>query len=295
MRERPDLGTVGLWTGLLQRMPMARIRELAHEIDALGYHALWLPESPGGRDVLSFSAIVLAATPRIPVATGIAIIWVRDSTAAASGARTIDEAFPGRFVLGLGVSHGDTGVRRGFDYVRPLSAMRRYLQEMAEAPYDGPPHRLPPVVLAALGPRMLELSREGADGAHPFLAPVAHTALAREILGGGPLLCPELGVIATSDPELARETGRSVMERFLAWPNYRRHMRRIGYSEQDLEGGGVDRLIDDVFAWGGEGEIRGRVDEHLEAGADHVAVQVIPVNGRDWFEEVRRLAPALLE
>lgn len=276
-------------------MPIDRIREAAGEIDSLGYGALWLPESPSGRDVLTYAAVVLAATPRIPVATGIAIIWVRDPVAAASAARTLDEAFPGRFVLGLGVSHESTAVLRGHEYRSPMAAMRTYLEAIAGSTYDGHDHAVPPVLLAALGPRMLALSVELAAGAHPFLAPVSHTATAREILGGGAFLAPELGVIPTSDPDVARGTARPYIERFLAWPNYRRHLLRSGYAEADLEHGGSDRLVDDLFAWGPDDAIRGRVEEHLQAGADHVAVQVVPPDGEDWMEGTRRLAPILLD
>lgn len=294
MTLRPDIGSIGLWTGRLQRMEMPAIRDAAAEIDGLGFGALWIPESPGGRDVLTYAGLVLAATTRIPVATGIAIIWARDPITAGSAARTLGEAFPDRFILGLGVSHRSTAVLRGREYATPIAAMASYLTGMREAPYDGHPSELPPIVLAALGPRMLELSAAETSGAHPFLAPVEHTARAREILGPAPLLAPELGVILTSDAAAARDTARSFMERFLAWPNYRRHLERLGYGEADLAGGGSDGLIDAVFAWGDEAAIRKRVDEHLAAGADHVAVQPIPVGSGDWMDDTRRLAPALL-
>ena len=286
MSLRPDLGTVGLWAGRLQRLEMPAIRAAAAEIDELGFGALWVPESPAGRDVLTYAGVLLAATPRIPVATGIAIVWVRDPTAAASAARTLAEAFPERFVLGLGVSHRSTAVLRGHEYATPLSAMRHYVDAMRSAPYDGFPTELPPVVLAALGPEMLRLSAAVTAGAHPFLAPVEHTARAREILG--------LGVILTGDADEARTTARTFMERFLVWPNYRRHLERLGYDDAELAGGGSDRLIDTVFAWGDEAAIRRRVDEHLAAGADHVAVQPIPVGDGDWLADTRRMAPALL-
>ena len=183
---------------------------------------------------------------------------------------------------------------RGHEYVTPVATMASYVEGMRNAPYDGHAADLPPIVLAALGPKMLALAASATAGAHPFLAPVEHTAAARETLGAGPLLAPELGVILTSDARAARETARSFMERFLAWPNYRRHLERLGYAEADLAGGGSDRLIDAVFAWGDEAAIRLRVDEHLAAGADHVAVQPIPVGSGDWMDDTRRLAPALL-
>ena len=289
-----ELGRVGVWSGRLQRMPVGALREAAAEIDEAGFGALWIPESPGGRDVLTYAAVTLAATRTIPVATGIAIIWVRDPTAAASAARTLDEAFPGRFVLGIGVSHRSTAVLRGHQYDGPLRAMGAYVEAMRTAPYDGYPNDLPPVLLAALGPKMLALAATATAGAHPFLAPVHHTARAREILGSDPFLGPELGVIPTADPDAARATGRSFMERFLVWPNYRRHLERLGYDDADLAGGGSDRLIDDVFAWGSDDRIRSRIDAHLDAGADHVAVQIIPVGDGDWFDELRRLTPVLL-
>jgi probable F420-dependent oxidoreductase len=273
---------------------MGALQEAAIEIDELGFGALWVPESPGGRDVLTYAGVPLGTAPRIPVATGIAIIWVRDPTAAASAARTLAEAFPERFVLGLGVSHRSTAVLRGHEYATPLSAMRSYVESMRSAPYDGYPVDLPPVVLAALGPKMLRLSGEVTAGAHPFLAPVEHTAQAREILGPDALLAPELGVILTDDAEAARATARSFMERFLVWPNYRRHLERLGFDDGELADGGSDRLIDTVFAWGDEAAIRRRVDDHLAAGADHVAVQPIPAGDGDWLADTRRLAPALV-
>jgi probable F420-dependent oxidoreductase len=273
---------------------MGQIRESVAEIESLGYNALWLPESVGGRDVLTFSAVVLAETSRIPVATGIAVIWVRDATVAANASKTIDEAFPGRFVLGLGVSHRKSGAQRGYEYSHPLEAMRRYLEEIESADYEAPARTMPPVLLGALGPRMLELAGQKASGAHPFLSSVAHTARAREILGVGPFLGPELGVIATTDTSVALSTAQEFLRRFLAWPNYRNHLGRLGYSKEVIEGDNVESLIGDLFAWGSESQIRERIDGHLAAGADHVAVQIIPVEGGDWLTEVRRLAPILI-
>lgn len=289
-----DLGTVGVWSGRLQRRATDEARAQVSEWEHLGYGALWVPESPAGKDVLTFASVLLGATSRIVIATGIAIIWVRDPYAMANAGRTIADAFPERFLLGVGVSHKSTAVMRGHEYAKPLSAMRSYLTAMSEAPFDGhPPTIEQPTLVAALGPKMIALAGDLADGIHPFLTTPEHTATARSILGEGKMIAVEQGVMLQTNPEAARSAARTNLSRFLQWPNYRNHFLRSGFSETDLADGGSDRLIDATYAWGDEDTIRGRIEAHIHAGADHVALQVID-GGADEPTTLRQLAGALV-
>ena len=288
-----DLGRVGVWSWAPVAAPAAVVREAVTEIEALGYGALWYPEAVG-RESMATGALLLSWTERIAVASGISNVWARDPTAAASGLRTLGEAFPGRFVLGLGVSHRHVVEGRGHDYGRPLRTMRAYLDGMDAALFRGaePPGRVP-VVLAALGPRMLDLARERTDGAHPYFVPVEHTAAARERLGPGKLLLVEQAVILEQDETRARELAREHCAFYLTAENYRNSMLRLGFAEAELADGGSDRLHEAIVVWGGEEEIRDRVQAHLEAGADHVCIQTLP-SGELALDQLRRLAPALL-
>ncbi len=289
-----DLGRIGVWSGRLQRRPTAEARASAQDWEQLGYGTLWIPESPGGKDVLTFSAILLASTKRIPIATGIAIIWARDPVAMKNASRTLAEAFADRFLLGVGISHRSTAVLRGHEYAKPLAAMRAYLTAMDAAPFDGhPPIAEPKKVVAALGPKMIALAGDLADGVHPFLSTPDHTAAAREILGPEKLIAVEQGVVLADDPDIARDAARTNFERFLRWPNYRNHFRRMGFADKDLSEGGSDLLVDALYAWGDVGAIKKRVDEHLDAGADHVCLQVV-AGDLDEDAALRELAPALL-
>lgn len=290
------LGRVGVWTFALDRLPVERAREAVAEIEDLGFPALWIPEGLGSKEALSHAALLLGAGRRIVVATGIASIWARDPVAMAGGARNLQDAFRGRFVLGIGVSHRTSVDRRGAArYERPCARMRAYLDAMDAARYPAPGVADPPRVLAALGPRMLRLAAERSAGAHPYFVPVEHTALARETLGPGPLLAPEQAVVLERDPAAAREIARAYMVHYLKLENYSRNLLRLGWREEDLGGGASDRLVDAIVAWGDAGRIAGRVREHLDAGADHVCVQVL---GRDpsdvGLASLRELAPALL-
>jgi probable F420-dependent oxidoreductase len=291
-----DLGRVGIWTFALDLQPIARARELAAELDELGYGAIWLPEAVG-RDPLVHAALLLGATRRITAATGIATIYGRDAMTMAAGWKTVSEAFPGRFVLGLGVSHQPMveGVREQ-TYGPPLATMRSYLDRMDAAMFvAAEPPEPPRRVLAALGPKMLALAAERADGAPPYFVPVEHTARAREILGSGPLLAPEQHVVLETDPAEARRIAREHMAIYLGLPNYVNNLRRFGFTDDDLADGGSDPLVDAIVAWGDVDAIRARVQAHHDAGADHVAVQVLErdratVPPDHW----RELAPALL-
>lgn len=267
-------GRIGVWHGLFTRGPVQAARAAAAEIEQLGYGTLWVSEGPGTKDPFSSAAVLLAATERIAVGTGIASIWGRDATATAAASATLAEAFPGRFILGLGVSHSPIVAGRGHDYAKPLAAMRAYLEGMDEAEPSLPkPERPAPRLLAALRPKMLELARDQADGAHPYLVPPEHTALAREILGPDRLLVPEQGVVVESDPATARALAREHLSYYLPMPNYVNNWRALGYTDEDFADGGSDRLVDALVAWGDAETVAERIHAHLDAGADHVALQ----------------------
>jgi probable F420-dependent oxidoreductase len=287
------LGPVGVWgTGLwLEESRRAEAKDVAAELDELGYAALWL--SAGfGQGLPTLFGELLDATRRMSVASGILSIWHATAAQAAQGFAALEREHPGRFLLGLGASHAlrvDADEKR---YERPWSRMVGYLDELDSQRPVVPPERR---VLAALGPRMLRLSAERTAGAHPYFVPVEHTALARETLGPGHLLAPEQAVVLQTDPELARELARGHMKGYLRLPNYTNNLRRLGYRDEDLAGGGSDRLVDAIVAWGDLDRIVERVRAHHDAGADSVNVQVInDRSGQFPREHYRRLAEALL-
>ncbi|MGW1603677.1 LLM class F420-dependent oxidoreductase [Streptomyces eurythermus] len=265
---KESVGRYGVWSFELRSEDPARRGELdeaAAELEELGYGAIWL----GGNSTADHAAPLIGATRGVVVGTSIQSVWQQDAATTAAGFAGLEAAAPGRFALGLGVSHGPL-VK---DYRRPYAAMVEYLDELDRA--GVPAERR---VLAALGPRMLELSRDRAAGAIPYLTTPEHTERAREILGAGPLLAPELKVVLESDPARARETARAYLARYLELPNYTNNFLRLGFTEADVADGGSDRLIDAVFAWGDEARIRERVTAFHEAGADHVALQVVTAN-----------------
>jgi probable F420-dependent oxidoreductase len=271
-----DLGAVGIWTHYLDMLGADQATEAVAELESLGYGSVWIPETVT-RDPLIAATLFLAGTQSIVLGTGIANIWGRDAQAMASGHRTISEAFPGRFILGLGVSHQVLVESvRGHAYERPLSAMRDYLAAMDRAVLLSPAPAEDPVrVLAALRPKMLELSASAAQGAHPYNMDPGHTERARELIGPDALLIPEQAVVLDPDPTTARAAGRDHLSRYLGLPNYENGWRTIGFDDADFADGGSDRLVDAVVAWGDEDAVVARVQAHLDAGADHVAVQVI--------------------
>jgi len=294
---RESLGRIGAWSFALEAMPAAEERDAAAEVESFGYRAIWFPESVDSREAFAHAGWLLAATERAMVATGIANIWARDPTAMANGWRMLSDAYPGRFLLGIGVSHQGSVARRGAVYERPLSAMREYLDAMDRAPSTASePEVAPRVVLAALGPRMLELGAERGHGVHPYFVPVEHTAFARQRLGPGPVLAVEQTVVLESDPSRAREIARSFAVDYLQTENYARNLRRMGWTDGDLRGQGSDALIDAVVAWGDVDRIAVRVRQHLDAGADHVCIQVVGEDELDpCLPALGELAPALLE
>ncbi len=271
--------------------------DFARRIEALGYSALWLPEA-GGRDPFVLAARLLDRTETLVVATGVANVYARDAAAMKAAQYTLAEQSGGRFLLGIGVSHRllveDV---RGHRYGAPLAKMRAYLDESDRADFGGPaPAEPPPRVLAALGPKMLELACERADGAHPYMVTPEHTRRARAILGPGPMLCTEQKVLLESDRERGRAVARSAaaLAVGLTLPNYRRSLMRVGFETADFEDGLSDRLIDAVVAMGDVASLEARLAEHVEAGASHVCVHPLHPEGRnepDW-RALEALAPA---
>ena len=268
------LGAVGIWTIDLDRLPVASAREYVRALESLGFPALWIGEGLGSREAFANAGVLLAASQRLIIATGIANIWARDAVAMANGARTLVDAYPDRFLLGMGVSHAPSVKTRGQTYAKPFEHMRAYLDAMDAAPYVGPKVEAPRV-LAALGPRMLRLSAERALGAHPYFVPVEHTTKAREELGDGPLLAVEQAAVLSADPTTARAAARRHMKRYLDLDNYTNNLRRLGWSDAELANGGSDKLVDAIVVWGDAGAIRSRVAEHRKRGADHVCLQVL--------------------
>jgi probable F420-dependent oxidoreductase len=291
---RDRIGRVGVWLGSIGLEPANQERAAIARIEQLGYRAAWFGEGAANREALSHAGLLLGASERLIVATGIANIWARDATAAINGANTLNEAYDERFLLGLGVSHAPMVNSRGHQYAKPLTAMREYLEAIDGHTYGAPaPEHPPAVLLAALRPRMLELARERTAGAHPYFVPPSHTATARAILGPVPLLAPEQVVVLETDPARAREIGRRHMTGYLRLPNYVNNLRALGYDDRDFEDGGSERLVDAIVAWGDEGTIAGRVREHLSAGADHVAIQAYADSAKAALAQLERLAPVL--
>lgn len=290
-----DLGRIGIWYGGVDALSTPEAKRAAQVVEELGFGAMWIAEAVG-RDPFVSAAVLLSATERLPLATGIANIYARDPMTMAAGQKTLAEAFPNRFLLGLGVSHGHlvAGVRK-HDYSKPYSHMVEYLARMDKALFMAKgPDSDPGRVLAALGPKMLELSATAANGSHPYFTTADHTLLAREVMGTDALLAPEQMVVLEADPTEARRIARAGMKIYLNLPNYYNNLARIGFDESDWTNGGSDRLVDAIVAWGTEEQIAARVKEHHDAGADHVCVQVLAEDYAMPEAQWRRLAPALL-
>lgn len=294
-QQSMQLGAFGVWTSQLDILPTARMQETAAELEELGYGALWYGEATG-REALTKAGLLLAGTKRIVVATGIANIYGRDPVTMAAGQKTLAEAYPNRFLLGLGVSHIPLVEKlRGHRYEKPVPTMRAYLDAMDQAPYQAvPPGSRSPRVLAALGPLMLKLSAERADGAHPYNSTPEHTRQARQLLGPNPYLCPEQAIILETDPAKARAIARKFLAIYLGLPNYTNNFLRLGFQESDISGGGSDKLIDAVVAWGDLKTALDRIREHHSAGADHVCIQVLTDESKTFpMREYRELASAI--
>jgi probable F420-dependent oxidoreductase len=288
-----SLAKLGVWSNI-DGFTAGEALAFAQRVESWGYGALWIPEGLG-REVFSAASWLLAGTTRLTIASGIANIYARDPVSAAAAQKGLAEQSAGRFILGLGVSHIPLvqEVRRHV-YGKPVETMRAYLTAMAGAPYRAvaAPGERPLTVLAALGPRMLALAGELADGAHPYNVTPEHTAQARSILGKGKLLCVEQAIVLESGPRQARARAREFLSLYLRLPNYANAWRRMGFTDADLSGDGSDRLIDAVVAWGDEGAIRARLEAHWQAGADHVCIQALGGSGNLPDEGLlERLAP----
>jgi probable F420-dependent oxidoreductase len=269
-----QISKLGVWAAT-DNLSASSAADFARRVEAWGYGALWIPEGVG-REIFSASAWLLAKTSTLVVANGIANIYARDPVSSASAQKGLNEQSGGRFLLGLGVSHVPLVEARKHAYGKPVATMRTYLQGMAAADYRAVSPPAPPkTVLAALGPKMLELSAELADGAHPYNVPPEHTRQARRILGAGKLLCVEQAAILETNAADARAIARRFLAFYFSLPNYVDNWRRLGFTDADFAGGGSDRLIDAVIVWGDEKAIRARIEEHWQAGADHVCVQAV--------------------
>jgi probable F420-dependent oxidoreductase len=292
---RAALGRVGAWTFTFDELPPDRIADDLRELEGMGYPALWIPEGGGSNDILTNLGWALGASEHLAVASGIANISAREPEVLARGAAFLGEAHARRLVLGVGVGHSYSTERRGIEWDRPLARMRRYLDVMDDA---SSPWRAAPRMLAALGDGMLRLAATCALGAHSYFVPVEHTAHARSVLGEGPVLAVELGALPGADDETARSWARAWSVHYLELPNYANNWRRMGFDEDDVAGHGSDRLLEAAFAWGAPERIAERVRAHLDAGADHICVQVIGAPDGDAMTDLRgleELAPVLLD
>lgn len=294
---RASLGRVGVWSFALQCHGATEAQAAVAAYEAIGFRSTWFPESIGSKEAFAHAALLLAASPLMIAGTGIANIYARDPMAMANGARTLGEAYPGRFVLGIGVSHAPSVTSRGSTYQQPIQRMTAYLDAMDGAAYAAPVPVVPvPVVLAALGPRMLELAAARTAGAHPYFVPVEHTVTARQRLGREPLLIVEQTAVLDTDRARARETARAFAGRYLVLENYANNIRRLGWDEEDIAGGGSDRLLGALVVQGDATAIAARVREHLDAGADNVVVQLRGVDPADvCLSEFGELRAALGE
>lgn len=290
-----QLGRLGVWTWL-DGMSAGAASEFCGRLEAWGYGTLWTPEAVG-RDPFALIGFLAARTAKLCFATGIANIYARDPMSMRAIRETLGEASGGRFVMGLGVSHAHLvhGVR-GHDYQKPVTTMRGYLEAMEGALYMGAkPAQQAPLVIAALRKNMLKLASEKADGAHPYFVTPEHTARARKILGEAAILAPEQKVLLEPDASKARATARAAMKIYMGLPNYQNNLRWLGFDEADWEGDGSDRLVDAIVAWGDEKAIAGRIQEHYDAGADHVCIQPLHPEGLALPDErvLEAMAPAL--
>jgi probable F420-dependent oxidoreductase len=285
-----DLGTFGIYTFDFEHQPATQMRESVKALEEQGWQALWFPEV-GGREALTHAAFLLSCTERMHIINGIAQIWARDPQRAYGASLLLADAYPGRHVLGLGVGRARPGIK-------PVAAMTGYLDELdaltppSPAP-QAPMHR----ILAAYGPRMLELARDRSAGAHTYHVNAAHTAQARQILGPDAFLGAEHAVLFETDPARARATAREHLRVYLdpASTYNLAKFRRLGYTQEDIINGGSDRIVDDLVFWGDLDTIAGKLRAHIKAGADHVAVQVIGIEpGQTAIPYWRMLSDALL-
>ncbi|GJO47814.1 methylenetetrahydromethanopterin reductase [Mycobacterium marinum] len=262
---KPELGRFGVWLGSRSITP-----ELAGQIESLGYGAAWIGASPDAD--LAWVEPALEQTTSLQLATGIVNIWSAPADEVAASYQRIESAHPGRFLLGVGVGHPE----HTQEYQKPYDALVAYLDDLDKAMV--PDSRR---VLAALGPKMLRLAAQRSAGAHPYLTTPEHTGTARQLVGNTVFLAPEHKVVLTTDAAQARAVGRKFIEFYLGLSNYVNNWLRLGFTEDDVRKPGSDRLIDALVAYGTPDQIARRLGEHLEAGADHVAIQVLRPSRED--------------
>ena len=281
-----DLGRIGVWWSGSWRVADDPTLDVAGELESIGYGALW---SSGRFDpgLSPHFERLLGSTTHVTVASGIVSVWAGAPEDVGPAVAALEERFPGRFLLGIGASHAPAVE----NYEHPYAHVVAYLDALDALDVPVPPERR---VLAALGPRMLELAAARSAGAHPYFVPVEHTVRARAILGPGPLLAPEVAVVLETDVARARELARTYAATYLSLPNYTNNLRAFGYGDDDIGGGGSDRLIDAVIPWGDAATIGARIREHHDAGADHVCIQVVADRQGFPLAQYREIAPALL-
>lgn len=286
------MGRVGVWSADPERMTASEAGRFASEVESLGFATLWIQESLGSKEIFAHAGLLLAATRTLIIATGIANIWARDPVAMANGAKTLAEAYPDRFLLGVGVSHKPSVAIRGGTYQKPLEHMRSYLDAMDRAPFVGPNRDDPPAprVLAALGPQMLRLAAERSLGAHPYFSPVEHTAMARATMGPEALLAVEQAAVVGRDRDNVLAAAKRHAKFYLALENYSNNLRRSGWADADLADGGSERLLDAIVASGDAQAVGQRIAAQHAAGADHVCVQVL---GGESLAQLRDIAKTL--
>jgi probable F420-dependent oxidoreductase len=283
----PALGRFGVWSAELRVGDPVALGTVAAELTDLGYGTLWLP----GRtdDLFDVADQYLQAAADLVVASGVASIWMYDAPTAAAGTARLTERHGERFLLGLGVSHGPlVNNKHAAPYRKPLALMEHYLDELDEAAPGTP------TVIAALGPRMLELTRRRSRGTHSYLVTPEHTAEARQALGSDQIVAVCQTATIGSDPAQARSVLRAELSIYLGLPNYVNNWRRLGFGEDDFSDGGSDRLIDSLFVWGSADAIAARLRAHLHAGATHVCIKAVGGNGTDPpIDQWRMVAEAL--
>jgi probable F420-dependent oxidoreductase len=292
-----ELGSLGIWSRELRFGNPTLAKEAAAELEELGFSALWIPGSAGG-PVLETIADILTATRKVVVATGILNVWMHDAATVAASHAYLDREHHGRFLLGLGVGHARfVDLAEPGRYQRPLAVMTDYLDSLdAHASADAPPL---PRIIAALAPKMISLAGKRSLGVHPYMVPVEHTRQVRQWLPEGSLIAPELSVVLDDDPSRAYKRARADLDLYLGLPNYTRTWLRLGFTETDLERGGSDRLIDALYAFGPSERIAERIEQHRDAGADHVCLRVVTGAPEGGIETIpmnywRSLAAGLL-
>jgi probable F420-dependent oxidoreductase len=273
-----DLRTLGVFA-ITDSMTGSQIGGFARKIEKLGYSALWFPEA-FGRDPFALAVHMLTVTDRLVVGTGIANVWKREPVTMIGAARTIAELFPDRFILGIGVSHGPMMAQLGIKYAKPLSYMREYLAKLKSAPYTAPrPKSDPPILIAALMPKMLQLAASETNGTFPVYITPEQTARMRAAMGPDKWICVQQVAMLEKDAGKARRAARAVIAFYLGLANYLQSLRSIGFDESDFADGGSDRLVDAMIAWGDEQALRERIAEHYRAGATHVCVTLLRSEG----------------